>query len=109
MATPSKNVKKAWKGVGEILGFEELLEFYNVHTEPELENIFRKYIRDPRLQLKIPVNIAEILGNVSLAFYRGRQVGIHDAYLALAKEHPIIANKILKHFHMNKEGSIGIR
>ena len=40
----------------------------------------------------------------ALSFYRGRQVGQYEAYLAIAKEHPRVARKILKAFGMDEDG-----
>lgn len=83
------------------------LELHNIHAEPEVRDLIKTHIAHPRLQTYRAVSPRETAGQLNLAFYRGRQVGIHDVYLALVNEHPRIANKILKLFSMNKEGNIG--
>ena len=44
----------------------------------------------------------------ALSFYRGKQVGQYEAYLAIVEEHPRIARKILKAFRMDEHGVISV-
>ncbi len=41
----------------------------------------------------------------SVAWYRGHQAGMHDAYLTIKQEHPRIAEKFRKCAGFNKDGS----
>ncbi len=44
----------------------------------------------------------------ALSFYRGKQVGQYEAYLAVVDMHPRVAKKILKAFNMNEHGVISV-
>ncbi len=43
-----------------------------------------------------------------VSFYRGKQAGQYEAYLAIVEEHPRVAKKILKAFDMDEDGGIVI-
>ncbi len=44
----------------------------------------------------------------ALSFYRGKQVGQYEAYLAVVDMYPRVAKKILKAFNMNEHGVINV-
>ena len=46
--------------------------------------------------------------NVSLAWYRGYDAGIYDAYKKLRRKHPLGAQALLDAFGMNSKGEIGL-
>ncbi len=45
----------------------------------------------------------------TLAWYRGRQAGIYDAYLTIRRRYPQAAKDLIEAYDMNKDGNIGFR
>ncbi len=44
--------------------------------------------------------------DASLAWYRGHQAGIHDAFLTIKKRYPRVAKQLREAFGMEENGSI---
>lgn len=61
---------------------------------------------DPRFQTRRRFSVDTITGSLEIAFLRGYQFGIHDAYKKIRRKYPDAAKKILKSFSMRKDGSI---
>lgn len=63
---------------------------------------------DPAFQSRRSFSASAAAGGVKLAWYRGHQAGVHDAYLAIRRAHPEAAKAILEEFGMRRDGSFGI-
>lgn len=61
----------------------------------------------PRFQARRRISASVAAGSVSLAWYRGKHAGQYDGYKALRRKFPAAAAHLLKHFGMNRDGSIG--
>lgn len=64
--------------------------------------------RDPMFQSRRSFSASAAAGGVKLAWYRGHQGGVHDAYLAIRRKHPGAAAAILEEFGMSRDGSLGV-
>jgi hypothetical protein len=66
----------------------------------------RRFIHPvPRQQAGIKFSASDAAGCIELAWLRGQQTGIHDAYLAIRREHPEAADFLLERFRMSKDGN----
>ncbi len=81
-----------------------------MNRRPDLsENAVLADLRPPRPPAGVPSARWKATQNETgdaLSFYRGKQAGQYEAYLAIVKEHPRVAKKILKAFGMNEDGNI---
>lgn len=64
--------------------------------------------RDPMFQSRRSFSASAAAGGVKLAWYRGHQGGIHDAYLAIRRKYPEAAKAILEEFGMSRDGGFGV-
>lgn len=62
----------------------------------------------PEFQARMKISGSEASGAIELAWYRGHQAGLYDAYLKLRGPYPAAANRILKVFGMSKDGALSI-
>lgn len=63
----------------------------------------RFYSPDAEIQARKSISPSEAVGSAELAYYRGRDAGIFDAYLTLRQVYPEAANALLKAFNMRYE------
>lgn len=81
----------------------------SIEPDEGIADIRKRFIRnDPQRQRKVKTSISELLGNAELAWGRGRQCGIHDAYLTLKQKYPKIAEELRKAYNMTKDGAFAI-
>jgi hypothetical protein len=69
------------------------------------KDLQRHFVGHPRTQDKKRFSAGEAAGAIELAWYRGHQSGVYDAYKAIKKLHPETAIEILERFRMNEDGS----
>ena len=76
-------------------------------TEEEcVGDVRRQFISAPVLQHRMSFSPSQAAGGVSLAWHRGHQAGVHDAYLTLKKDHPRAAFELREAFGMSEDGAI---
>lgn len=64
---------------------------------------------DPMFQSRRRFSPSEVNAGVKLAWYRGHQAGVHDAYKAIRRAYPEAARAILEKFDMSRDGSMPLR
>lgn len=82
---------------------------YRAKEEDCLDSINRQYKKHPQMQHKVRTSASEVIGNAAIGFYRGKQAGNHEAYMAIKKKFPKAAQAILDEFSMNKKGVITVK
>ena len=82
----------------------------SVSPQEGIADVRKEFLKDDHhFQSMVRVSPSIIVGTAERSWGRGRQCGIHDAYLTIKTEHPDVANALLAAYGMNEDGAFTSR
>jgi len=72
----------------------------------EVEDLKRQFVRGPTTQHLVKISASQAAGSTELAWYRGAQSGMFEAYKIIKRSHPKAAKLLLDKTGMNKRGNL---